>query len=65
MFGKYVLTGFAELKDSCRDIFREIIYVEIKKTNVDKEILKTEIEYVSPGDLILKVEELIYPKRLT
>jgi hypothetical protein len=65
MFGSYVLGGFAELKDSCRDIFREIIHTDVKKTTKDGEAYKQEVELVSPADIVSKIDELIYPKSLT
>lgn len=60
-------SNFAELKESCRDIFREIIYSDVRliAAAADSTPFKNEIEVITPKDLIAKVDELLYPKVLS
>ena len=48
--------------ESNRDIFREFIFSEVVK---GPDQIKFEIEVIQPTDLIMKIDELLYPTILT
>jgi len=62
------------LADSCRDIFREIIFSEVtsagtfatKTSNNSLNIpVKNETEVLKIDEFIFKIEELLHPEKLT
>lgn len=67
MVGEEIHNTFPELKSCCRDIFMEIIFSEVHKSeSQDPNVSpKYEIELIRTQELKNKIEEVIYPRTLT
>ena len=63
-FCGYILIRFKELEDSCRDVFRDIIYSIRNETEQDQ-AKGDEVEVIKFGDFIAKIHEIIQPEKLS